>query len=79
MNSDELLKEVTIPITKNSSSAFAKLETNANDLAILNAAVSVTAKGRMCESIRVFVGGGVGEVPIRAVSTETTLLSQEHY
>ena len=77
MNSDELLKEVTIPITKNSSSAFAKLETNANDLAILNAAVSVTAKGRMCESIRVFVGGGVGEVPIRAVSTETTLLSQE--
>ena len=77
MNSDELLKEVTIPIKKNSASAFAKLETNANDLAILNAAVSVTATGRMCESIRVFVGGGVGEVPVRAVSTETTLLSQE--
>ena len=77
MDSDELLKEVTIPITKNNASAFAKLETNANDLAILNAAVSVTATGRMCESIRVFVGGGVGEVPVRAVSTETTLVGQD--
>ena len=77
MNTDELLKEVTIRLTKNSASAFAKLETNANDLAILNAAVSVTATGKMCEAIRVFIGGGVGEVPVRANSTETTLLSQE--
>ncbi len=77
MDADEILKEVTIPLVKNSASAFAKLETNANDLAILNAAVNVTAKGKMCEAIRVFVGGGVGEVPVRATSSETALVGQE--
>ena len=58
----------------NSASAFIKLETNANDLAIVNAAVALTLDdaGR-CEQARVFIGGGTGETPARAGSAESLL------
>lgn len=57
-----------------SASAFIKLETNANDLAIVNAAVSVTLDGASrCEQARVFIGGGTGETPARAETAEILL------
>ncbi len=58
----------------NSTSAFIKLETNANDLAIVNAAVALTLDGsNQCEQARVFIGGGTGETPVRAGSAENLL------
>jgi aerobic carbon-monoxide dehydrogenase medium subunit len=71
----EFMRELSIPIPAGkTASAFLKLETNANDLAILNAAalVSVDKSGK-CAQSRVFVGGGVGEVPVRSPSAEKTL------
>ena len=46
----------------------------ANDLAILNSAalVSVDKSGK-CVLARVFVGGGVGEAPVRSISAEAVL------
>ena len=58
----------------NSASAFIKLETNANDLAIVNAAVALTLDGaNRCEQARVFIGGGTGETPARAGTAESLL------
>jgi len=71
----EFVKELIVPTAPaKSASAFIKLETNANDLAILNAAVflSVDAAGK-CSDARVFIGGGVGETPVRARSAEAVL------
>jgi carbon-monoxide dehydrogenase medium subunit len=72
----EFTRELSMPIpTERSASAFAKLETNANDLAILNAAALVSLDGSgVCLQSRVFVGGGVGEAPARAASAEQALL-----
>lgn len=72
---DEFITQVAIPKpAENTSSAFLKLETNANDLAILNVAVRFTrsASGD-CEDTRIIVGGGVGEVYARARSAEAVL------
>lgn len=74
----EFMTELSLPVLPaKSASAFLKLETNANDLAILNAAalVSVDKSGK-CTHARVFVGGGVGEVPARATSAEAALLGK---
>jgi carbon-monoxide dehydrogenase medium subunit len=74
----EFVNELKIPIpSAKSASAFIKLETNANDLAILNTAVwvSLDSSGK-CERSRLFVGGGVGEVPVRATSAEQALLGK---
>ena len=71
----EFVTELSIPVpTAKSASAFLKLETNANDLAILNVAALVSLdKSGKCTQARVFVGGGVGEVPVRAPSAEKAL------
>ena len=59
----------------NSASAFIKLETNANDLAIVNTAASLTLdRSNRCERARVFVGGGMGEAAVRAASAESLLV-----
>ena len=77
MESNEMLKELVVPLPKiRSASAFEKLETNANDLAILNSAVCVAVNGTTCEKIRIVIGGGVGETPVRATSAETALTGQ---
>ena len=57
-----------------SSSAFIKLETNANDLAIVNVAVRVTldASGA-CQEASIVIGGGVAETPVRAAAAENLL------
>lgn len=72
---DEFVTAITLPQpAPDSASAFIKLETNANDLAILNAAVALTLDGsNACSRARVFVGGGVGETPARAGSAEQAL------
>jgi carbon-monoxide dehydrogenase medium subunit len=74
----ELLTEVLLPrLPSGSASAFLKLETNANDLALLNVAVRVTlGESGTCCDVRVVVGGGVGKVPVRAVSCEDVLKGQ---
>lgn len=75
---DEFVIDMSVPIpTEKSASAFMKLETNANDLSILNvgARISVDGSGK-CAMARVFVGGGVGEVPFRARSAEEVLEGQ---
>jgi CO/xanthine dehydrogenase FAD-binding subunit len=71
----ELLTEVLVPkCPSKSASAFLKAETNANDLALLNVAVRVTLNdGGVCTDARVVVGGGIGKVPVRAVSCEDVL------
>jgi aerobic carbon-monoxide dehydrogenase medium subunit len=75
LQTDEFMVGLTLPAAAdNSSSAFEKLETNANDLAILNAAVLITGDGKgSCKSARVFIGGGVGETPYRATAAEEVL------
>jgi carbon-monoxide dehydrogenase medium subunit len=71
----ELLTEVVLPAAApNTASAFLKLETNANDLAILNVAVRLTVDDSgACQDTRVIVGGGVGETYARATGTESKL------
>jgi carbon-monoxide dehydrogenase medium subunit len=75
LEAEEFMSELVVPVAPGrSASAFIKLESNANDLAILNAAVWVSLDGAgKCEQARVFVGGGVGEVPARASSAEQAL------
>ncbi|MEJ8566050.1 FAD binding domain-containing protein [Elongatibacter sediminis] len=85
LKADEFVIDMSVPLpTGRAASAFAKLETNANDLAILNAAVLVSAgSGGTCDMARVFVGGGVGETPVRSRAAEEVLignaLTAEHF
>jgi carbon-monoxide dehydrogenase medium subunit len=76
---EEFMSELILPVMpEKSASAFIKLESNANDLAILNAAAWVSLDGAgKCEQARIFVGGGVGEVPARASSAEQALQGKE--
>ena len=71
----EFVTAIRLPAPpSNSASAFIKLETNANDLAIINAAVALTLDGAdRCEQARVFIGGGTGETPVRAGTAEELL------
>jgi carbon-monoxide dehydrogenase medium subunit len=75
----ELLTEILIPkLPSKSASAFLKLETNANDLALLNVAVRITLDDKgVCTEARVVVGGGIGKVPVRAVSCEDVLKGRQ--
>jgi carbon-monoxide dehydrogenase medium subunit len=70
----EFLVELRLPQTPaRSASAFIKLETNANDLAIVNAAVRVTLDdGGACTDARVVLGG-VGSTPVRSPAAERVL------
>ena len=74
----ELLTQVVVAKQPfRSGSAFLKLETNANDLALLNVGARVTLDEEgTCRDVRVVVGGGVGKVPVRAVSCEDALKGQ---
>jgi len=76
---EEFMSELILPaMSGKSASAFIKLESNANDLAILNVAawVGLDSAGK-CEQARIFVGGGVGEVPARASTAEQALQGKE--
>jgi len=70
----EFLVELRLPeAPSRSASAFLKLETNASDLAIVNAAVRVTLDGGgVCTDARVVLGG-VGSTPVRSPAAEGVL------
>lgn len=74
----EYVSEVALPRpAKRTGSAFIKLDANANDLAIVNAAVRITLDGGKCSDARVIVGGGCGNTPIRSASAEKMLVGAE--
>lgn len=70
----EFITGITLPqVSHPTASAFQKLETNANDLAILNVALRVSLEDGNCVDSRAFIGGGVGEVPFRSRDLEAAL------
>jgi CO/xanthine dehydrogenase FAD-binding subunit len=79
LQAGELILELKLPKPAGrSASAFIKLEGNANDLAIINAAVriSVDAAG-VCQDARVVLGGGVGDRALRSASAEQLIEGQK--
>jgi len=72
---DEFITELRLPAqAAGTASAFLKLETNANDLAIINVAVRFTLdKAGLCQDSRIVIGGGIGESYVRAGSAEAKL------
>ena len=76
---DEFLTGLTLPQpAPGSVGAFIKLETNANDLAIVNVAVQIAIDSSgICQSARVALGGGVNEIPLRSASAEKLLEGQK--
>lgn len=75
----ELITRVCIPRGQGkTASAFLKLETNANDLAIVNVAVRVVVDDAgTCTEVRVALGGGVAEFALRSPSAEKILLGSK--
>lgn len=74
----ELITAIVLPPpAPRTASAFLKLETNANDLAILNVAARLTLdKAGGCQDCRIIIGGGVGETYVRAAGAEAALRGQ---
>ena len=74
----EIITAVDLPApAARTASAFLKLETNANDLSILNVAVRLTLdKDGRCADSRIILGGGVGETYVRATRAEAALRGQ---
>lgn len=72
---DEFIAKLTIPKpAAGTAGAFLKLETNANDLAIINVAVRITLDDSdRCADSRIVIGGGVGECYVRAAGAEAAL------
>lgn len=79
LQSGELIASVCLPRCRgNTASAFVKLEGNANDLAIVNAAVRIAVDaGGACTEARVVLGGGVAESALRIPSAEHILLGSK--
>lgn len=76
LKSSELLIELQIPRPPaNTGSTFQKLETNAVDWATLSVVTMLTLKDGKIASAKIALGGGVGEVPVRAVEAEAILLN----
>ncbi len=70
----EYVTELVLPPpTQGTASAFTKLDGNANDLAIVNAAVRITVDRGKCKDARVVLGGGCGDRPVRSASAEKVL------
>jgi len=71
----ELVTAVVLPVPPaGSASGFAKLATNANDLAIVNAAVRVRVDTKgICQDAAVALGGGIGETALRVAAAEKVL------
>lgn len=60
------------------ASAFIKLESNANDLAIVNVAVRMSLDSAgSCQEARVAIGGGVAETPVRSSAAESLLQGEK--
>jgi CO/xanthine dehydrogenase FAD-binding subunit len=77
LKSTEFVTEILVPTAgPGCASAFLKLETNANDLAIVNAGVLVEIEDGICTTARVVLGGGVAETPVRSPTAEGELRGQ---
>lgn len=76
---NELVTGLFLPrLPARSSSAFMKLETNANDLAIVNVAVRISLdQAGKCLEARVAVGGGGAETAVRAMAAEGLLQGEK--
>jgi CO/xanthine dehydrogenase FAD-binding subunit len=76
---NELVTGLFLPrLPARSSSAFMKLETNANDLAIVNVAVRISLdQAGKCQEARVAVGGGVAETAVRAMAAERLMQGEK--
>jgi carbon-monoxide dehydrogenase medium subunit len=74
----EIITEISIPVpAARTASAFLKLETNANDLSLLNVAARLTLdQAGKCSDCRIILGGGVGETYVRATRAEAALRGQ---
>ncbi|MBK7813681.1 MAG: FAD binding domain-containing protein [Rhodocyclaceae bacterium] len=75
----ELVTAVTIPKSAgNGASAFIKLEGNANDLAIVNAAVYLSIDSeKTCIEARVALGGGVAETAVLSGAARQLLVGSK--
>ncbi len=73
---DELAIEVAIPVASQSRSAFKRITRVNEDLAKLNAAVSIKMDGNKVQSARLAMGC-VGPVTLRLTNTEATLVGKE--
>jgi len=75
----ELITKVCIPrVSGKAASAFLRLETNANDLAIVNAAARIVVDNSgICTEARVALGGGVAEFALLSSSAENVLLGSK--
>ena len=79
LEAGELVTEIFFPAQPaRTGSAFIKLETNANDLAIVNVAARITLDGSgACSDACVVIGGGVAETPVRAIACENLLRGEQ--
>ena len=75
----ELVTAVAIPKRPgNNASAFIKLEGNANDLAIVNAAACLSIDGeRICTDARIALGGGVAETAVLSGAARQLLIGSK--
>ncbi|MDE0679018.1 MAG: FAD binding domain-containing protein [Gammaproteobacteria bacterium] len=74
LNTDEFITGFTVPLpSAGTASSFEKIETTANDLSIVSVAVRVSTGWRKSRNSRIFVGGGIGEVPFRCRAAEVIL------
>lgn len=75
----ELVTAVAIPKSSgNCASAFIKLEGNANDLAIVNAAACLSVDDRgVCTDARVALGGGVAETAVLSPAARRILVGRQ--
>jgi CO/xanthine dehydrogenase FAD-binding subunit len=74
----EFVSELRVPRRPGrTASSYEKLETTANDLALVSigACVGLDAAGRV-EHLRLVAGGGIGETPQRLAAAEATLMGK---
>lgn len=77
MDSTEILTQVRIPsLKKHTGMAFLKLGRVSTDIAVVNAAASVTMDGKACSICRLAVGA-VAPVPLRLHSVEQMIEGKE--
>lgn len=71
----EYISSVFLPRpSARTTGAYLKLETNANDLALVGAAVRMTIDAsRRISDARVVLGGGLNEIHIRSTAAEAVL------
>ena len=66
-----------IPNLSNSAGAFEKFALTGNDWALINASVQIQLDENKCiKSVRLALGGGIGNKIMRAINVENSLINQ---